>query len=223
MTLANPVHAALRPRVAAIATTLALAAICWFVVVWRMGGMDMGVATRLDPFPTFLALWAAMMAAMMLPGAAPAVLRRVADTGQVRAVPAFLAGYLAVWTLVGVAAYACYRPHGPAVAGVLAIAVGGYELTPAKRYLRQCCQGVSHSGPRFGFYCVGSGIGLTVLLVAVGVMSVGWMAVLAVVSLAQKLLPPKPVVDIPVALAVVGLGVLILLAPQWVPGLTPSM
>jgi hypothetical protein len=54
-------------------------------------------------------------------------------------------------------------------------------------------------------------------------MSVGWMAVLAVVSLAQKLLPPRPVVDIPVGLAIVGLGVLILLAPQWVPGLTPSM
>jgi predicted metal-binding membrane protein len=168
-------------------------------------------------------VWAAMMAAMMLPGAVPAVLRRVADTGRVRAVPAFLAGYLAVWTLVGVAAYACYGPHGPAVAGVLAIAAGGYELTPAKRYLRRCCRGVSHSGLRFGLYCVGSGIGLTVLLVAVGVMSVGWMAVLAVVSLAQKLLPPRPVVDIPVGLAIVGLGVLILLAPQWVPGLTPSM
>jgi predicted metal-binding membrane protein len=223
MTIADPVHAAVRPRAAAIAATLALAAICWFVVVRRMDGMDMGVATRLDPFPTFLAVWAAMMAAMMLPGAVPAVLRRVADTGRVRAVPAFLAGYLAVWTLVGVAAYACYRPHGPAVAGVLAIAAGGYELTPAKRYLRQCCRGVGQSGLRFGLYCVGSGIGLTLLLVAVGVMSVGWMAVLAVVSLAQKLLAPKPLVDIPVALAIVGLGVLILLAPQWVPGLTPSM
>jgi predicted metal-binding membrane protein len=190
---------------------------------WETNGMGMGVATRLDPFPAFLAAWAAMMAAMMLPGAAPAVLRRVADTGQVRAVPAFLAGYLAVWTLVGLAVYACYRPHGTVVAAVLAIAAGGYELTPAKRYLRRCCQGASHSGLRFGLCCVGSGLGLTVLLVAVGVMSIGWMAVLAVVNLAQKLLPPRPLVDIPAALAVVGLGVLILLVPQWVPGLTPPM
>jgi predicted metal-binding membrane protein len=211
------------PRTAALAVTLGLAATCWVVAVWRMSGMDMGVATRLDPFPAFLAVWAAMMAAMMLPGAAPAVLRRVADTGQVRAVPAFLAGYLAVWTLVGPAVYACYRPHGTAVAGVLAIAAGGYELTPAKRYLRRCCQDGSHSGMRFGLCCVGSGIGLTVLLVALGVMSVGWMAVLAFLSLTQRLLPPRPTADIPVALAIVGLGVLILLAPQWIPGLTPTM
>jgi predicted metal-binding membrane protein len=216
-------RAAVRPRNAALAVTLSLAATCWMVAVWRMNGMDMGVATRLDPFPAFLAVWAAMMAAMMLPGAAPAVLRRVAATGQVRAVSAFLAGYLAVWTLVGVAVYACYRPHGTAVAGVLAIAAGGYELTPAKRYLRRCCQDASQSGLRFGLCCVGSGIGLTVLLAAFGVMNIGWMAALAFVSLAQKLLPLRPIVDIPIALAIVGLGVLILLAPQWVPGLTPSM
>jgi predicted metal-binding membrane protein len=216
-------RAAVLPRTTALVVTLGLSATCWIVAVWRMNGMAMGVATRLDPFPAFLAVWAAMMAAMMLPGAAPAVLRRVADTGQVRAVPAFLAGYLAVWTLVGVAVYACYRPHGTAVAGVLAIAAGGYELTPTKRFLRRCCQDSGDSGLRFGLCCVGSGIGLTVLLVALGVMSVGWMAVLAVLSLAQKLLPPRPAADIPVALAIVGLGVLILLTPGWIPGITPSM
>jgi len=221
--LATMTNRAVRPRVTALTATLGLAAACWTVALWRMSGMNMGVATQLDRFPVFLAIWAAMMAAMMLPGAAPAVLRRVAETGRVRAVPGFLVVYLAVWTLVGVAVYACYRPHGTAVAGVLAIAAGGYELTPAKRYLRRCCQRGGGSGLRFGLYCAGSGVGLTVLLVAIGVMSVGWMAVIAVVSLAQKLLPPKPTADIPVALAIVGLGVLILLAPDWVPGLTPPM
>jgi predicted metal-binding membrane protein len=220
MTIANRAAA---PRATVLAVTLGLAAACWIVTLWRMNGMDMGVATQLDPFPAFLARWAAMMAAMMLPGAAPAVLRRVEETGRAWAVPRFLAGYLAVWTLVGVAVYACYRPHGTAVAAVLAIAAGGYELTPAKRYLRRCCQDGAGSGLRFGLCCVGSSIGLTVLLVALGVMSVGWMAVIAGLSLAQKLLPPKSTVDIPVALAIVGLGVLILLAPGWIPGLTPSM
>jgi predicted metal-binding membrane protein len=216
-------RAAVRPRATALAVTLGLAAACWIVALWRMNGMGMGVATRLDPFPVFLGVWAAMMAAMMLPGAAPAVLRRVEETGRVRAVPAFLAGYLAVWTLVGVAVYAVYRPHGAALAGILAIAAGAYELTPVKRYLRRCCQDSGLSGLRFGLCCVGSGLGLTVLFVAVGVMSAGWMAVTAALSLAQKLLPPRPAADIPVALAIVGLGVLILLAPGWVPGLTPSM
>jgi predicted metal-binding membrane protein len=221
--MTTPALAAARPRTAVLAATLGLAAACWIVALWRMSGMDMGVATRLDPFPVFLAVWVAMMAAMMLPGAAPAVLRRVEETGRVAAVPAFLVGYLAVWTLVGVAVYACYRPHGTAIAGVLAIAAGGYELTPAKRYLRKRCQDGGHSGLRFGLWCAGSGLGLTVLLVALGVMSAGWMAVIAFLSLGQKLLPPKPAADIPVALAIVGLGVLILLAPGWVPGLAPSM
>ena len=223
MTITNPARAAVRPRTTALVVTLGLAAACWIVALWRMNGMSMGVATRLGPFPVFLAVWAAMMAAMMLPGAAPAVLRRVEATGRVRAAAPFLAEYLAVWTLAGVAVYAGYRPHGTAVAGVLAIAAGAYELTPAKRYLRRCCQLGGHSGLRYGLYCAGSSLGLTVLLVALGVMSVGWMAVVALLGLAQKLLPPKPAADIPIALAIVGLGVLILLAPGWVPGLAPSM
>jgi predicted metal-binding membrane protein len=61
------------------------------------------------------------------------------------------------------------------------------------------------------------------MLVAVGVMSVSWMAIVAALVLAQKLLPPRLLVDVPLALAIVGLGVLIVLAPGSVPGLTPPM
>jgi predicted metal-binding membrane protein len=218
-----PAWVAVRPRTTALAVTLGLAAACWAVTLWVDRGMDMGVATTLDPFPAFLAAWAAMMAAMMLPGAAPAVARRAEQTGGVRAVPVFLAGYLTVWIGVGVGVYLCYRPHSTTLAGLLAIAAGAFELTPAKRYLRRCCQSGNHSGLRYGLYCAGSGLGLTVLLVALGPMSAGWMAVLAFVCLAQKLLPPKPRADFPVALAIVALGVLILLAPDWVPGVLPSM
>jgi hypothetical protein len=41
--------------------------------------------------------------------------------------------------------------------------------------------------------------------------------------LAQKLLPGKAAIDVPVALAIVGLAVLIVLAPSSIPGLTPPM
>ena len=41
--------------------------------------------------------------------------------------------------------------------------------------------------------------------------------------LAQKLLPAKTAVDVPLTLAIVGFGVLIVLAPSSVPGLTPPM
>jgi predicted metal-binding membrane protein len=49
-------------------------------------------------------------------------------------------------------------------------------------------------------------IGLMVMLVGLGVMSVAWMAVIAVVVTAQKLLPPGAAVDVALALAIVALG-----------------
>src|SRR4051812_49830271 len=111
---------------AALTATLGLAAASWVVTVRQMNGMDMGVATRLGSFAFFVALWVSMMAAMMLPGAAPAVLRHAHAGGRVRAIPLFVGSYLAVWTFVGVAVYALYRPHGLFAAGAGAIAAGGY-------------------------------------------------------------------------------------------------
>ena len=179
-------------RAAALTATLGLAAASWVVAVRQMNGMDMGVATELGSFAFFVGLWVSMMAAMMLPGAVPAVLRRARASGRVRAVPLFVGSYLAVWTLVGVAVYALYRPHGSVVAGAVAIAAGVYELTPLKQRFRQRCRETVHSGFEYGLYCVGSSIGLMLMLVALGVMSVPWMFVIAVLVLAQKLLPAKP-------------------------------
>jgi predicted metal-binding membrane protein len=73
---------------AALTATLGLASASGVISVRQMNGMGMGVATRLGSFASFAGLWVAMMAAMMLPGAAPAVLGR-AQAGGVRAVPAF--------------------------------------------------------------------------------------------------------------------------------------
>jgi len=210
-------------RHVALAATLGLAATSWVVAVRQMNGMDMGVATRLGSFAFFVVLWVSMMAAMMLPSAAPAVLRRAHASGRLRAVPLFVGSYLAVWTLVGVAVYALYRPHGTFAAGAVAIAAGVYELTPLKRHFRWRCRESVRSGFEFGLYCVGSSIGLMLMLVALGVMSVTWMSVIAVLVLAQKLLPLKAAIDVPLALAIVGLGILIVIAPSSVPGLTPPM
>jgi predicted metal-binding membrane protein len=185
--------------------------------------MDMGVATRLGSFTFFLVLWVSMMAAMMLPGAAPAVMSRAHAGGRVRSVALFVGSYLAVWTVVGVAVYALYRPHGTFVAGVVAIAAGVYEFTALKQHFRRRCRERVRSGFDFGLCCVGSSIGLMLMLVALSVMSVGWMSVIAVLVLAQKLLPAKAAVDLPLALAIVGLGLLIIIAPSLVPGLTAPM
>jgi predicted metal-binding membrane protein len=210
-------------RRAALTATLGLAAASWVVAVRQMHGMDMGVATELGSLAFFVPLWVWMMAAMMLPGAAPAVARRADSGGRVGAVPLFVGSYLAVWTLVGVALYALYRPHGTVSAGAIAVAAGVYELTPLKQHFRRLCRESVRSGFEFGLYCVGSSIGLMLLLLAMGAMSVTWMSVIAVLVLAQKLLPAKAALDASLALAITGLGILIVIAPSLVPGLAPPM
>jgi predicted metal-binding membrane protein len=181
------------------------------------------VATRLGPFAPFVAFWAVMMAAMMLPAAVPAVLQRARADGRISAVLLFVGTYLLVWTLFGVVVYAVYRPHGTSVAGLLVIAAGVYEFTRVKRESRRRCRERAGSGLAFGLSCAGSSIGLMVMLVALGVMSIPWMVLIALLVLAQKLFPARAAVDVPVALAIVALGVLILIAPSVVPGIMPSM
>jgi predicted metal-binding membrane protein len=199
---------------------LAAAAAAWIVAVRQMDGMDMGVATELGSFTFFVGAWVAMMAAMMLPGAIPAALRLARTNGRLEAVPVFAGSYLAVWTLVGLAAYAVYQPHGTTAAGVLTVAAGLYELTPLKRACRRHCRERVRSGLDFGLYCVGSSIGLMVMLLAMGAMSVTWSCIVATVVLVQKLVAPRVFVDVSVALAILALGIAVTVAPSAVPGLT---
>jgi predicted metal-binding membrane protein len=224
---ATPAEATPRPTARrdtiALTATLGLASVAWVVAVRQMNDMDLGVATELGSFGFFAVLWVVMMAAMMLPGATPAVVRLVQASGRALGAPWFVASYLAVWAAVGVVIYAVYRPHGSVAAGVIVLAAGVYELTPVKRRYRRLCRERFRSGFGFGFCCVGSSIGLMLMLVALGVMSAAWMAVIAVVVLAQKLLPPTAAIDVPLALAIMGLGMWILLAPASVPGLMPPM
>ncbi len=204
-----------------VVATLGLAASCWVVAVRQMKGMDMGVATELGSFGFFIGAWVSMMAAMMLPGVAAAVVSRATD--GVRAVPLFLASYLTVWTLMGVVVYAVYRPHSTATAGAVTLAAGVYELTPLKRHFRRRCRESFGSGLGFGLCCVGSSIGLMAMLIVLGMMSVTWMAAVAVIVIGQKLLPAKGAIDVPVAVAMISFGLLILVAPSSVPGLTPPI
>jgi len=208
---------------ALVTTTLVTAAAAWVIAVWRMSGMDMGVATELGPFWTFEALWVAMMAAMMLPGVAPAALRHAREGTGVLGAPRFVGSYVAVWATVGFAVYAVYQPHGSVVAGAIVIAAGVYELTPPKRRFRQRCRDSVRCGLEFGLCCVGSSLGLMLILVLLGVMSVAWMVAMAVVVVAQKLMPSNAAIDVPIALAIVGLGIFVIVAPTSVPGLIPAM
>lgn len=207
----------------AAVVTLVLAGGCWVLTVRQMSGMNMGVDTELGSLAFFLGIWAPMMAAMMLPGAVPAITKRAGSSGVVRAVTPFVTSYIAVWTVVGVVVYALYRPHGTLLAGIVVITAGIYELTPIKRRCRTRCRQRVESGFGFGLECVGSSIGLMAVLVVVGVMSIAWMSVIAIVLIAQKLLPARVTLDLPIALAIIALGLVIVISPSSVPGLMPAM
>ena len=128
----------------------------------NMGGMPMSDPARPDPgvrLFTYLGMWTAMMAAMMLPAAAPMILvfgtvyRTKRERGDAF-VPTwmFVAGYLAVWVGFGAVAWAVgdlgeaiARAYplvgalGPRVAAAAMIAAGLYQLTPLKqRCLSHC-------------------------------------------------------------------------------------
>jgi predicted metal-binding membrane protein len=208
---------------AALAATLGLAAIGWGVAVHQMSGMDMGSMTPLGSFTSFIIIWVVMMVAMMLPGLTPTLWRRAQAGSRAHDVLLFAVSYLAVWGLFGVPVYVLYRPHDTVIAGVVTIAAGLYELTPLKRsFRRRCCED-GYSGLAFGLCCLGSSIGLMLMQVSLGIMSITWMAIASILIVGQKLLPPRPLVDVPVALAIIALGVLIIVAPSSVPGLTPPM
>jgi len=139
------------------------------------------------------------------------------------AVLLFAGSYLAVWALAGAVVFAAYRPHATAAVCAVTIAAGAYEFTPLKRHFRQRCCETAGSGFGFGLCCAGSSAGLMAMLVVLGVMSVGWMAAIAVLVTAQKLLLPRAALDVPLALAIVAFRVLITVGPSSVPGIAPPM
>ena len=152
--------------------------------------------------------WIPMMAAMMLPSALPAMARRTSAGDGALAVPRFAGAYAAVWALVGLAFYALYQPPGPAVAAALIVLGGAYEISPLKLEFRRRCREGARSGVQFGLACLGSTVGLMLILIAADPMSTAWMVAIALIALAQKLLTPNRLVDVSLAGALVVLALI---------------
>jgi predicted metal-binding membrane protein len=192
------------------------AALAWAVTVDRMRGMDAGPGMELGGISWYLGIWVTMTAAMMLPSVV-----HVARTVL------FVAGYLAVWTVYGLAAYVFYSlVSGPYVAGAVIVAAGLYELTPLKRRSLHDCRTAPDSGNGLrsgltnGLDCVGASGGLMAVLVALGVMSVFWMVVVAAAIFAEKVLPQGQRLPRLVAPALVALGIWVAVSPGNIPGLS---
>ena len=231
-----------RPMIVLVAGAVA----AWAVTVERMRGTDAGPGTDLGGLGWYLGIWVTMTAAMMLPSAAPAA-RQVARLARRVPTLLFTAGYLAVWTVYGLGAYAVFRlvssfdlgwlawgDGGPYAAGGVIVAAGLYELTPLKRLSLRRCRSAPHGGNAFrsglahGLDCVGCSGALMAVLFVLGVMSLFWMAVVAVAIFAEKVLPRGPRLAPVFAAAMVALGIWVAVSPASVPGLTepgrsPSM
>jgi predicted metal-binding membrane protein len=160
----------------------------------------------------------------------------------------FMLSYLAVWTAYGLAAYALYRlvvrfdfafldwhSSGAYIAGAAIAAAGLYELTPLKSLCLHHCRhplhfvlgnwrpgwtGAIRMGGEHGAFCVGCCLGLMLVLFALGVMSLTWMAVVAVLIFAQKVLPGGEALTWAFAVVLVAAGIWVAAAPGSVPGLT---
>jgi predicted metal-binding membrane protein len=225
---------------------VALTAGAWLLTADRMSGMDSGPGTDLGGLGWFGLTWLVMMAAMMLPALTPMVVaynrRASSPAGSV----AFGGGYLAAWLGAGLVGYAAFEAVRSLGLGVLAwdnggryvaagvvIGAGLYQLTARKgKFLRRCCErrtfvgrhwrsgnaGALRMGLEHGADCVGASWALMAALFALGVMSVTWMAVVAVLIAAERLLPRT--LRVAVALVFVLLGTAVAAAPGQVPGLT---
>jgi predicted metal-binding membrane protein len=249
----RPAYAAVRGQVVRVAVLGALAALGWWWAIQQMRGMDEGPWTRLGTFGWFITVWVVMMAAMMFPSVAPTV-ALYSRMSRERWMPvAFVTGYLATWTAAGAVAFVMgviagrvtpglhWDDAGRLLTGTTLLLAAAYELTPLKRACLAKCRsplglllgswrdgwaGALRMGMRNGAWCVGCCWALMASLFALGVMSPVWMAVVAVLITVEKILPWRRTATYGVALTLLVLGVLVLAAPQTVPGLnvpTPGL
>jgi predicted metal-binding membrane protein len=244
----TPALTAARARLGLVALLFAVAALGWWSTAERMRDMDDGPWTALGALGWFVGVWVVMMAAMMFPSLAPtvALYSRMA-TDRLAAI-LFTAGYLVVWGAAGVAAFAIARAGGALagdvlawdragrwVAGATLLVAAAYELTPLKDVCLGKCRsplgfllsswrggraGSLRMGARHGAWCVGCCWALMASLFALGVMSVLWMAFVAALIAAEKTLPWRRVATYGTAAILLGLGLLLLAAPDVVPALT---
>jgi predicted metal-binding membrane protein len=148
----------------------------------------------------------------------------------------FLLGYLAVWTaysaLATLAEWGLHQAAllsttmaatSPTLDGVLLITAGVFQLTPLKRTCLKSCRsplsflmsewrdgaaGAFVMGLRHGTYCLGCCWILMALLFVAGVMNLFWVAVIALLVMAEKILPKGEILGYIAGIALVAAGVM---------------
>jgi predicted metal-binding membrane protein len=208
-----------------------------------MGGMQMVMAPTVVDATAYVAAWAVMMAAMMLPSAAPMIALYAATQRNERragarglAVATFAVAYLVVWAATGLPAYVAglglmalsHTTLAYVIAAVLVVA-GAYQWTPLKRVcLRHCrspvgfllghwrpgLRGALAMGGAHAWYCVGCCWALMGVLVVAGAMGLPWVLLIACIVAAEKLLPGGERFARVTGVLLVALGVVMAIRPE---------
>jgi predicted metal-binding membrane protein len=232
-----------RTHLAVLGLLLVLAGVAWVTTAMRMEGMDPGPGMYPEDLGFYVSAWVVMMAAMMLPSVWPTVGLYASMQGERRvgAAGAFVGGYLLTWTGAGLAAFVLLgaarslgldglvweRGGHWIAAGVIGFAAV-YELTPLKDACLHRCRsplgylvsgwregrgGALRMGAGHGGWCVGCCWALMAALFALGLMSLAWMLVVAVLIAIEKLLPWRAAATAAVTAALLGLGIAVAVAP----------
>jgi predicted metal-binding membrane protein len=196
---------------------LGLLAWAWFAQIGRGMSMHAAMPGMQMSFGMLATMWAVMMAAMMVPAAAPSYLLHARLAKRPLASAAYLAGYLGAWAATGVAYALAHwglqqagligagmRLSGPAFAGALLIAAGAWQWSPAKASCVAHCRsplgfmmnewrdglaGAFGMGLRYAVWCVGCCWLVMAVLFVAGAMSFAWALGISVYVLAERLLP----------------------------------
>jgi predicted metal-binding membrane protein len=181
-----------------------------------------------------VAMWVAMVFAMMLPTAAPMIstYMDIAEAARRKAIPVvqpavLAAGYLAVWLSFAIGAGVLQAevavPQIPGATGGLLLVAGLWQFAPVKHACLTRCRrpmpyflshwserpgDVFRMGLHQGLYCLGCCVALMMLVFAAGAMNLLWMAALGLVMILEKTMarPQRLVHIVGAALLLLGVG-----------------
>ncbi|TPJ62808.1 DUF2182 domain-containing protein [Mesorhizobium sp. B2-7-1] len=239
-----------------LALLIASAAASWAVLIRQQIGMgaDMEIhsPTMGMTAPLFLAVWIVMMIAMMFPTAAPMILTfhqvqaaKRGRGGTFVSTWVFVAGYMLVWSAIGVLAFAgaagvemlgerteMSTATAARIGGVLLGVAGAYQLSPLKDLCLAKCRtpmgfiltswrdgrwGAARMGVEHGAFCLGCCWLLFLALFPLGIMNVAAMAVVTLLIFAEKTLPSGDRIAKVSGAALLLYGAAVLVFPQALP------
>lgn len=233
------------------AVLLGIACLAWLGTVIEARQMGVMPGTMGLGLPAFLVVWTPMMAAMMLPAVAPlaSMYSRSVTARRPLRLGGFAGGYLLIWALAGLPAFALALLAGrladghpiaaTAAASATFAACGVYQLSPLKhRCLRHCRSPLVfllrygsyrgtlrdlRAGVHHGAYCLGCCWSLFALLITVGVMNVPAMVALAAVVIVEKRWSGGEAFSRAVGVAAIALALAVIWFPELAPGLHGGM